>query len=282
MLNFWTRLRHLVLDVPIGWKILGIGVGIPLLFGSVTLGVVKSEFSTKLVNDLIASGELLAEDLSWQAEDRVAVGDTLAVHRLLADAKKRHTHVLYAMVLDRFGRVIAHTFEKRVPRDLLDFGRVPPEDTAMQYLESEQERFWEIRAPLLGGIQGQVRLGISERRVEQALNGTTLRILGTLGACCAVGVFFVLLLTRALTRPIHGLVEVTDRVGKGVLSVNASVYCEDEIGSLAGSLNKMIGELRHYRREVEKKEEGRTKLLQKLITIQEDERKRVARELHDA
>jgi len=55
----------------------------------------------------------------------------------------------------------------------------------------------------------------------------------------------------------------------------------DEIGQLAAAFNQMTLNLGRYRREVQEKDRIRGLLLEKIVRVQEDERKKVSRELHD-
>jgi signal transduction histidine kinase len=84
-----------------------------------------------------------------------------------------------------------------------------------------------------------------------------------------------------LTRPILSLVETTRRVGEGDLTARSTYGAEDEIGMLSIAFNQMVDDLESNRATIADTEAARTRLLEKLITAQEEERKRISRELHD-
>lgn len=106
-------------------------------------------------------------------------------------------------------------------------------------------------------------------------------------------------LSRGIVRPIQSLINATRKIGKGNLSEPIKVSSRDEIGTLALSFDDMriklyesIESIHRHNIELENRVLERTRqirqsrekvetLLKKLISSQEDERKRIARELHD-
>lgn len=84
------------------------------------------------------------------------------------------------------------------------------------------------------------------------------------------------LLLRAALRPLQRLQEVARRVREGDLSVRAelSPLADAEIGQLAATLNQILDEVQRY-------EEQMRALSGRVIYAQEEERQRIARELHD-
>jgi signal transduction histidine kinase len=84
------------------------------------------------------------------------------------------------------------------------------------------------------------------------------------------------------------IVNVLANFGQGQLSLRLPAENPDEIGQLASAFNEMgkrieleVAENQALSRKLERQSELRGELLKSLITAQEDERKRVARELHD-
>lgn len=106
-------------------------------------------------------------------------------------------------------------------------------------------------------------------------------------------------LSRGIVKPIKSLIQATQKIGKGNLSEPILISSRDEIGTLARSFDAMrvklsesLESIQRHNIELENRVLERTKqirqsrhkvenLLKKLISSQEDERKRIARELHD-
>jgi signal transduction histidine kinase len=112
--------------------------------------------------------------------------------------------------------------------------------------------------------------------------------------------------SRSVTQPVAVLTEHAERIAAGQLAWPIPHLGEDEVGRLGKSLERMrLGlklnierveeanagleqrvvertkELNVANAELKAREEARGQLLRKVITAQEDERKRIARELHD-
>ncbi|MBT7260449.1 MAG: HAMP domain-containing protein [Desulfobacula sp.] len=90
-----------------------------------------------------------------------------------------------------------------------------------------------------------------------------------------------IILVRRLVIPLQLLVQGTQRVGKGDLDVSIPIKSRDEIGHLSRAFNVMSHNLKQSLGALKQSEFRLQRLNSRLISAQEDERKRLSVELHD-
>jgi len=271
-----------ILSFPIFLKVLGIGFLTAILFGAVTLLQTRSTTSQILYQLLeqrtISMGRSLADTIGRPA----SIGDFYSIRRSLQDAQKAFPEIRYIIVRDEYGKIIATTFENGVPPDLAKLSSpVCPPHCVAQALGSQEGTIMDARFPVVGGYAGTVQLGVLDHMVSHELSALTNRVLWGLLLCAAFGIGLALMLTGILTRPIHHLVQSANQIREGKFETRAKVFTNDEIGHLAIAFNQMAEALMQYRQEVQAKEKARLSLIERIVQVQEDERKIISRELHD-
>jgi signal transduction histidine kinase len=225
----------------------------------------------------------VTRDLAARATDFILLNDRYALLRLLQDTQFNNANLSYAFIVDTNGQVLVHTFGESFPLQLLNLNEVDPKEHHRTVLiETEQGMVWDTAVPVLEGNSGVTRVGISDAGVRQALRSVTSRIILTTALVSLVGITAAALLTWLLTRPILELVNATQEVAQGHFTRQVRRWANDEIGVLAEAFNHMTVELSNMDELRQERERLRRQLLEKVITAQEDERRRIARELHDS
>ena len=144
-------------------------------------------------------------------------------------------------------------------------------------------------------------ISIQEPEEDVFTPASNLRQIFILLAVIFIGTAFILTvgISRSIVDPLNDLIRGTNRIAKGDLSKPIQPHGNDEIGVLSQSFETMriklvesMERITKHAEELETRVHERTRqinegqqrvagLLKKIISTQEDERKRIARELHD-
>jgi len=291
-----SRLRRItmnlfrtVLGVGIQVKIMGMVMGLILFFGMSVTILVRVTLASSLESQLESQGIALARDIAARSTEDILTRNTFALFELARDTIENNQDVRYIFLLDTQGNVVYHSFPGPFPADLLTvnpvFGTQP---YSVELLDTEEGLIRDIAAPIFGGRVGVAHIGMSQRRLGATVDEATTRIIWSTGIALIIGLCASFILTYFMTTPIQELAEVSRAVGRGDLTRRATIWFHDEVGQLAQIFNTTVTELQRRAEENERltdelreKEKVRGQLLQKVIAAQEDERKRISRELHD-
>ena len=297
-----------LLSVPIFVKVLGIGLLVTVLFGTVAflqirIGMFRTHYQVHGETALA-----IVTSLAERIEPFLASRDVPALDAEINKTIGSFPDVRYIVVQDESGRILSHgfTFPKEAPPDLLAHkgdlcaachAALAPTEIPADLLEAPLKLalpkgrvqayqrpgglVLEVSSPIGDGHAGTIRLGVGDTFIVREIASITRSLLWSLALCLTVSLSLSLALAFVLVQPIHNLVQTTDRVRREDFGARAQVFSGDEIGQLASAFNQMAEGLEHYRREVQEKDADLVSLIGKIVQAQEDERKSVARELHD-
>ncbi len=282
VVGFASRLRSWATGAGIRVKILGIVVSLTLILGLGITFQVRSVTSSALIDELHKRVASLAGDLAGRAFDSASAGDLEGVRSLLEQVLAQNPEAVFAYMTGPDGAVLEYASASgNFPASL---GASGPAATEYGLLHSHPSMsdapVHQFEASIPGGF-GAISVGFGETRVSEVVAGMTTQMAALTLLVALVGVAAAGLLTVILTRPILELVETTRKVGRGDLSARAHYAASDEFGSLSRSFNEMVDELEKSKEAIDSNERARTRLIDNLISAQEDERRRLARGLHD-
>lgn len=181
-------------------------------------------------------------------EDRAALEEALSGTRNDKD-------VAYVIVTDPAGRTLASFHPERAAA-----GR----------------GVYEVTAPIREGTRelARLRIGMSLARLHREIAATRVNILILSALILAAGLIAVVLISNVLTRPLREVAAGAQRIAAGELTHRVPSGRSDEIGQLASTFNDMAAK-------IAERDASLRQLTKRLLSIQEQERVRIAREVHD-
>lgn len=270
-----TRLRDWFDGVGVRTKIMGIVLGLVILLGLGTTGWVHFTLQQTLRQQLELRGASVTRDLAARSTDLLLTNNVFALHALVRDTVDNNEGLRYAFVLDDQRSTVVHSFAGGVPEGLVDANTVKGNERVhLEILQTEEGLVWDFAVPIFGGRVGYARTGLTEQGLQATVAATTNELLLVTALVSMLGIAGGYLLAWIITRPVQSLVAVTQAVARGDLSRRAWPESQDEIGRLGLAFNLMVDDLA-------REQARRSQLLDAVISAQEEERKRIARELHD-
>lgn len=269
-------------------KVLGIVLGVIFLLGFFVTVQMRASLSNTLQVELEHQGQAIAEVISHTISPLIRTSDSQDLNELLRERQEHYTGgdhntlVDYIVVEDSSSNTIAYTLGKTLPSNALSIIiKSDHKGAGVQALDMPWGHIIDAVVPLTAG-EGVLRLGLSDDNIQETVNVVTLQIISTTLIMVIVGLAAAFFLTWILARPILSLVEATQAVAKGDFSRQVRRWANDEIGDLAEAFNAMTRALAQAEQERAEREILRANYMRGVIQAQEDERKRIARELHDS
>lgn len=268
-------------------------VALAILLVAVSCGTwMRSLLSEALASQTSAKAKALSSYIAARSVDPYLTSDLYSLYDLLDDAVANNEDVVYAFIVNEEGELVASAGGKTTSSALIE-ANWPAYDQE-EYVEhsvaldTDHGPVADCAVPLFRDLQTSVRLGMGYESAYAATQSIMERF--SLFVCVVIALVAAIAFAsvRSVLKDVRSLVSLTEKVSSGDLGSRAATKRRDEVGRLAGSFNAMLDELQEaeayrerYVQDLAAKEETLAKLLRKTIDAQEDERKRIARELHD-
>lgn len=281
--DWMRRFERWALGVPIFVKIVGISVVVMVVFGSLTLWHAANHVSSCLNTSLEQRVTATARSLARELERLMAEGDLAALQRRVDEIRRGDEDIYFLAVLDASGTAVAESFPGTMAPPAADSSEAPSglRQFGVRIRTELREKVVEVVEPIGGGRLGAIHLGVTDRAVRESLADLGRQVVLGFAICLLIAAGMAALLTHLVTRPVGRLAAAAERIAQGDFDVELASASDDEIGRLAAAFQRMTESLARYRREFEETHRSRTRLMERLVEAQEEERKAISRELHD-
>ncbi|HEY3197748.1 MAG TPA: ATP-binding protein [Nitrospirales bacterium] len=224
-----------------------------------------SELSRVELQEVIRQDELIARQIYAQSNRALARGPRRPPLKALRRDQELRTlieasvtyspHLLYAVVVDRGGKVVLHSDQSRE-------GEQAADRPALQELLERNvlnrflmlytgPKIYEVVMPLtLDGVAfGSIKLGVASRLLRKELDSSAKKSLVLGGVFLPIAWFVALGFANLARRPIRQLVQEIDRLRRGDFSslTGAAAQMDDEYKELASHLQLLGQELQSGR-----------------------------------
>ena len=254
--------------------------GLILFVSLVLLLYMGMEFNKRLENELHKRSVSIARNLAEASVTPIITENYVALQLLVNDLKRNEEDVRYIYIVTKQQRVVAHTFGRAFPRDLLKFDQpdmnvVKP---LVQTLRDDQELLEDVSVAIQRGDFGRVHIGISEDVLKAEQNEMIQRNAPFIGLILLFGSAAAWWFASKITRPVGALSNSVKMVAEGRLDGVIAVTSQDEIGTLTSAFNTMTSDLKK-RTELQRQTEAELRMQTSLLEDEVAERQMAQEEL---
>lgn len=239
-----------------------------LVASSISIFIIREE-KKLLESELKKRGAEIARNLSRLSIKPVLHEEVWDLYGLIKEIIKGEDSsseniVAYAMVLNKTGEVLAHSDPKRfkvwspLEKNPLNEMAIASQGLLIQTIPSkgEGDQIYDVALPIFLDNEriGVVRVGVTRRYVDAALERITLNIILITGILGLMGVALGVILTGRVTRPLRKLTDFVRGISSGRLDRRIEIAPDGEIGQLASAFNQMAIDLDKRTREIAESE----------------------------
>ena len=287
--NTLRKIKSWLLDsTGVRTKLMGIYILVAFFFAIWITYYTQSILHAYSEEQIREQAAAIARDIASRSTEYVLTDNFYGLQQIIEETMRNNNDILYLFFMDNNSTVIGSSLPEGISQELIDANVAGDKNNRVKLLKTEEGFVWDAAVPIIisetltDGEIGQVRIGLSQDRWSKAIRSIGTSIFFSIVLITLIASVFVFILQKVITDPIIKLVQGTKAVAAGEFSYRvSSEVAKDEIGDLVEAFNQMAERLEISHNEMQNSERMRQILLEKVISIQEEERKRIAIELHD-
>jgi len=209
-----------------------------------------------LTSELKLRGLGIGYSIAESCRSYLLTEDIPQLTSLIFDARlgARRELVGYVFILDKQGRILAHTFISDFPEQIAGANPIDPEkDHRIQLMKLGVDEVYDVAVAVNEGIYriGAVHVGLYKKHIDQLINKLRTTFVGFVSV---VSLFFFLIshyLSKTITRPIAKLTRVSDEISRGIFDIQLEMESgleqsgvKDEVRQLSRSFINMTNRIK--------------------------------------
>lgn len=190
----------------------------------------------------------LSTAIALEAADNVLINDLVALQKLLDQHKASNPYLAYLFV-ERNGQVLAHTFPRGVPAQLLNWPSVSAGNAGAfrNIVFNDGLHCLAVAWPIFGGNAGTLHLGISNQMVEKRIRRLWVEISLITAFVLAVVLVGTVYTLRKITRPLVHLAKMAQHLDESITGTKAlEKHKSDDVLALASAFRGMLERIREH------------------------------------
>jgi len=247
--------------LPLFWKFTIAIVLVVAIFGSVNLYFLNSSLTDlsdkEIRNDGLSTASIIAE----RSISLILYDDLSTLDKMVSDNINADSRIAYIFVIDKSGKVLAHTFEQDVPSELIDLNKIEANNNFVEKrikdINDPNKIIRHISVPILDGSLGTVNVGIYEDNFLNSIRSINRFFLSMVALFLFFGILGALIFSYIITKPISLLSNTAKELNLNQFKINTvdgdtkdillpwqnPFGVHDEIDDLFSTFNAMIKRL---------------------------------------
>ena len=182
--------------------------------------VITRMASQALIEESKKRGTVLAKNLSVRVADSMLAEDLLRLKNMV-DELARVDDIEYAFILNRDRRVMVHSFNMGMPKQLITVHKAPKRGVSILLLDTGEQLIYDFASPVIisDNLFGVVRIGLSRTKVQTVVNKLVVAIITLSAGVLVLAVIVSAVFGRQVTRRLRNLREYAEEMVKGNLEL---------------------------------------------------------------
>ncbi len=253
------------------------------IFTSIGAYLVHSAFDDYMVHETRKRQLSVTRSLATTVANSIVSDDRLDIRNSLDDLLETEPDVVYAFVTGLDGLPLAHTFTGGFPPGLDRANRLKAGSASnVRLLDAGAQLVQDFAYRPFKDVPAEVHVGFDTRAQDSLLTSSRRNAIMIGLAFFLVTTGLVYALDSRITRPLERMSAAVSETHAGRLGGPLEVTSNDEVGRLSEAFNDMQRRLHEQFSEIEAARKASRNLAQKVLSAQEQERSRVAAEVHDS